>query len=150
MKKFKFTLSTLLDVKIALEKQQKSELAAAMARREGFVRGLLEMENRLNKQRAEYAVAGGPSIRSGELALRGLGFRALFFNMDVQKDKIRVAELEGERIRFTLKGTMNERKILEKLREKQKQRHKEELTREENAAMDEFLSNQLITAIGRR
>ncbi|MCL2747323.1 MAG: flagellar export protein FliJ [Oscillospiraceae bacterium] len=143
MKKFKFTLKSLLDLKLAMERQQKAELAEARARRDRFVRGLMAMEVRFDEQRREYGRVGGPACHSPDLALRDMGFRALFFHMDEQKERIRVAKEEGDRIQKKLIGLMTDRKILEKLREKQRERHREELQREEAAMIDDFLTNQL-------
>ena len=143
MKKFKFTLHSLLEVKLALEKQKKSELAAAQARLDAFVRDLADMEARLEAQRAEASSPGGPGIKSLDLAARDMGFKALFERMDIQREKIQVAEDERQRIRELLTETMRERKMLEKLREKQREQYREELHKEEAKVMDDYMSNQL-------
>jgi len=143
MKRFKFTLQSLLNVKLSLEKQQKSELAAAQARLDGFVRELADMETRLEAQRAEYDLQGGPAVRTFDLAARDIGFKALFERMDSQREKIRVAETERTRVRKQLTETMGERKMLEKLQEKQRERYQEEVRREEAKLMDDFMSHQL-------
>ena len=143
MKKFKFTLHSLLQIKEALEKQRKSELAAARARKDRLSRELTDMEARLEEQRAKTCAPGGPALRPYDLAARDLGYRTLFFRMDEQRKKIRVATEECDRIRLALTEVMAERKALEKLREKQRERYKEELKRETNLVIDDFLSNQL-------
>ena len=140
MKKFKFTLKSLLNVKQALEKQRKAELRAAAAIRDGFVRGLCEMEKRLDDQRSRLVQQGGQSVGLAEFAVRSRGFQALFLHMDEQKEKIRVAEIEAARILNLLTGVMTERKVLEKLREKQYTLYREEMSREENIIVDEFMS----------
>ena len=143
MKKFKFTLHSLLNVKLSLEKQQKTELAAAQVRKEGFVRELAAMETRLAEQRAAHGAQGGPPVSPFDLAARGIGFRALFDRMEEQREKIRVAEAERVRIQMKLTDTMGERKMLEKLKNKQLEQYREEARREEAVAMDDYLSNQL-------
>ena len=143
MKKFKFTLHSLLNVKLSLEKQQKTELAAAQARKDGFVRELAVMETRLAEQRAAYGVRGGPPVQPHDLAARDRGFKALFERMDEQREKIRVAEAERVRVQKKLADTMGERKMLEKLKEKQLEQYREEARREEAVVMDDYLSNQL-------
>ena len=143
MKKFKFTLQSLLKVKESLEKQQKSDLAVAQARLDAFVRELGAMETRLAEQRAETGKTG--AVTSLQLAARDVGFRALYERIDLQKEKVSVAETERQRVRVRLTETMRERKMLEKLRETQQARYKEEVRREEAKAMDDYLSNQLST-----
>ena len=148
MKKFKFTLKSLLDLKQAVERQHKSELGAALAAQNRFVQELEVMDQELLRQRLELS-RPADAVSPGELALRDIGFRALFQHMDEQKEKIRVAKLECERIRHKLTVVMSERKVLERLKEKQLALYKEEVSRQESIAIDEFLSNKLVVATAR-
>ncbi|MDR3207254.1 MAG: hypothetical protein LBT60_02880, partial [Oscillospiraceae bacterium] len=103
MKKFIFTLQALLNVKIALEKQRKAELAAANARLDELNRELSALEARLEAQLAEYRDKGG---HARELATRHQGFETMYALVDSQRESVKVAEGERDRVRRLLSDTM--------------------------------------------
>jgi flagellar FliJ protein len=143
MKKFVFTMQSLLGVKIALEKQVRAELAEARRRVERFRRELLEKQETLVRLRAEAERRARRGVSVRELRLQNIGFNALFESLARQSRKVEVAEEEAGRVQRRLIDTMQERKILEKLREKQWTAYQEEIRREEALLIDDFLSNQL-------
>ncbi|MDR0381221.1 MAG: flagellar export protein FliJ [Oscillospiraceae bacterium] len=143
MKKFVFTMQPLLGVKIALEKQIRAELAEARRREERFRRELLEKQEALARRRAEAESKARRGVSVRELRLQSNGFNTLFEALARQARKVETAEEETGRVQRRLIDTMRERKILEKLREKQWNLYREELRREEALLIDDFLSNQL-------
>ncbi|MDR0670730.1 MAG: flagellar export protein FliJ [Oscillospiraceae bacterium] len=143
MKKFVFTMQSLLGVKIAVEKQVRAELAEARRRAERFRRELLEKQEAFARQRAEAERKARRGISVRELRLQNIGFDALFESLARQSRKAEVAEEEAGRVRRRLIDTMRERKMLEKLKEKQWNAYREEVRREEALLIDDFLSNQL-------
>ncbi|MDR1158637.1 MAG: flagellar export protein FliJ [Oscillospiraceae bacterium] len=143
MKKFVFTMQSLLGVKTALEKQVRAELAEARRRVERFRRELLEKQEVLVRLRAEAERKARRGISVRELRLQNIGFNTLFESLARQSRKVEAAEEEAGRVQRRLVDTMQERKILEKLREKQWNAYQEEIRREEALLIDDFLSNQL-------
>lgn len=143
MKKFVFTMQSLLNVKIALEKQQKAELSEANGRLARFRQALLAREEAFGRARAEAEEKVRRGMSAREVKWRGAGFRALFTAIEEERDKVFVAEEECRRLQKRLVDTMAERKMLERLREKQWAEYQEEGRRSEAAMIDDFLSNQL-------
>lgn len=143
MKKFKFTLAAPLRVKNTLEKQQKAELAAVAARIAEFQRELQELKDTLGFQRQVYlqSMKDG-EMTPGDLSLWSVGFKAMRERIANQNKKIEVAEGERRRIQKKLVETMRERKVLEKLREKQMEEYRAALRAEDAAAIDDFISSK--------
>jgi flagellar FliJ protein len=145
MKKFKFTLTALLNVKISLEKQKMLELADQNRIIIMLEQELDALKNRLNASTDEYNLKmerGGMS--AGDVAAYGTGIRALFDRIDDQLEKIRRAVRVKERITDELVALMGERKMLENLKEKQYQEYLEEARREDAKIMDDFMSTKII------
>lgn len=145
MKKFKFTLSTLLNVKISLEKQKTLELSdqnriIIMLERElDALRVRLEASTEEFNQKME---KGGMS--AGDVAAYSSGIRVLFDRISDQLEKIRRAVLVKEKITAELVALMGERKMLENLKEKQYQEYLDEGRREEAKILDDFMSTKII------
>lgn len=145
MKKFKFTLSTLLNVKTSLEKQKTLELSD-----QNRIIIMLEKEHealrvRLNASTEEFndkMEKGGMS--AGDVAAYSSGIRVLFDRIADQLEKIRRAMAVKEKITAELVALMGERKMLENLKEKQYQDYLEEGRREEAKIMDDFISTKII------
>jgi flagellar FliJ protein len=143
MKRFRFTLQALLNVKTTLEKQKIGELAAQnqiIARLEDQ---LAEMYARLDAAVTEYndkMAAGGMS--PGDTAAYGSGFRAMYDRIREQHEKIARAQEVKEQIQRELTELMGERKMLENLREKQYQEYIEEVRREDAKVLDDFMSSK--------
>lgn len=145
MKKFKFTLSTLLNVKTSLEKQKTLELSD-----QNRIIIMLEKEHealrvRLNASTEEFndkMEKGGMS--AGDVAAYSSGIRVLFDRIADQLEKIRRAMAVKEKITAELVALMGERKMLENLKEKQYQEYLEEGRREEAKIMDDFISTKII------
>ena len=146
MRKFAFTLKSLLNVKISLEKQKTIELSD-QNRRILLLEGELEaLRARLRASTDEFnaKMEHGGGMRSGIAAAYSSGFRALHDRIIEQIEKIRRAVIVRERIMAELTELMGERKMLEKLREKQYQEYLEEVRREEAKIIDDYMSTKII------
>ena len=143
MRKFVFTLQTLLNVKATLEKQKKTELAAQNLLIARLEDELAAMYARLDAAIAEYNAkmeAGGMS--PGDAAAYGSGFRAMYDRIHEQHEKIESAERVRERMQRELTELLGERKMRENLRQKQFMEYMEELRREEAKAVDDYMSSK--------
>jgi flagellar FliJ protein len=143
MKKFSFTMQSLLNVKIALEKQIKSELAESQQRLLLFQKALRAKEEEIERLRTEARARVESGTNVSELRQQSAGFAALFDNLQQQKHKVEVAEEEMRRVQMRMVDTMGERKMLEKLKEKQLLAYGEEVRRSEAVMIDDFLANKL-------
>lgn len=145
MKKFKFTLSTLLNVKTSLEKQKTLELSEQNRIIMMLEKELEALRIRLDASTEEFnqkMEKGGMS--AGDVAAYSTGIRALFDRISDQLEKIRRALAVKEKITAELVALMGERKMLENLKEKQFQEYLEEGRREEAKIMDDFISTKII------
>lgn len=144
MKKFKFTLQALLNVKNTMEKQQKAELAVAEARLAAFQQELEQLKAALGMQKQVYlqGMIDG-ELTPGDLVVWSTGFKAMRERILLQHKKIETAEGERRRIQKKLIETMKERKMLEKLREKQLEEYKEAQRAEDAAIIGDFISSTI-------
>lgn len=146
MKKFKFTLQSVLNLKNSIEKQQRAELAAADARIRALEEELaaINLRHAVTRERFNREIREG--ISSTELLVYSTGFKVLRDKAAHQKRRILAAEEERRRIQLRLLETMKERKALEKLKARHLEEYREELRREDERIMDDFMSNK-VTAL---
>ena len=129
MKKFKFSLESVLNLKYAEEKQAKGEVAAAMNRVTALEKHKAELEDNLQRAQENFK----------EEAKHGLSpddFRINYDYFDAQRRLIRGVQMDIGKAKELLSQKQTklveinrERKTLEKLRETHYQEH----LREENA-----------------
>jgi flagellar FliJ protein len=147
MKKFAFTLQSVLNVKRALEKQHLGELAACNIRIRGFEEKRRELIKRESGQHEEFRQKLEEGISSAELMMwRDANFAARE-RVDYQNTVIEQAEGERLRIEKRLMILMQERKILEKLREKQWEDYRAEERRAAAAEMTEFMGHSVFNEV---
>lgn len=140
MARFRYSMQSILNIKLKMETQAKQEFSAARAR-------LDEEETRmeeLNSRRNEY-VEKAKELLAGLLDLRAVEEnRAAILCMDgyisEQRKRLEQAEQELEAARVRLTGVMMERKTQETLKEKAFQQFLAELKREESKEVDELTS----------
>lgn len=143
MKRFVFTMQTLLNVKNTMEKQHKAELAECSARLDEFRR----------RQEDNYAVQLSLGDRYREALTEGLrvyeipqwqgAFIQIREQIAYQAKVIEQAEAERERVQRLLVETMRERKMLETLRDKQYEEYKSAQRAEDAAVLDDYMSNSI-------
>lgn len=143
MKKFQFTMAALLKVKEALKKQQQAEMAKIVIELNRLKDQRRSLEQAFDRESQDYAAAA----RSGALPQRMDQF-ARYFALLREKQKqvdvqIRQKEQEHRACKQRLVKTMQEQKMLEKLREKQLEEYRIEVAREENLHINDFVNFQL-------
>lgn len=140
MAKFRYSLQSILNIKMKMETQAKQEFSAA-------VNALDEEEKRLsemNSRRADLETKA-KELRQGRLNFRELedNKRAIFYVDDRivgQKVRVQAAEKNVEAAREALAEVMKERKTHEILREKAFEAFLLEENRAESKAVDELTS----------
>ncbi len=140
MAKFVYKMQNILDIKLRLETQVKTEFAEASAK-------LLQEENKLKKliqRRREYENElkrlSADRLELGELKKYNGYIETIKVLMQQQALAVRLAQRNLDRIREKLNQAMQERKIYEKLREKAFEEFKEELNAEEKKEIDQLVS----------
>lgn len=138
MRRFRFSLETVLKVKRQVEKQRLLELAQVQAQRDGLLRNLSEAERNLAELNTEQA-----GQRLGKLDLNAETWfrqRHLRLNQVIRMLRRNLAENEVllEAARAKVVEAARERKVLEKLEEQQRLEHQLKSNREEQGFMDEL------------
>jgi len=137
MKKFKFTFQTLLNISISLEKEQKNNLAIAnnqLNALEEIKEGILQ---NIERTRESYA-----NVCTINEFINGNNYLS-FLKKNLVDINVRISIKENERddIQNQLIETMTQRKTYEKLRKKQLEAYKKELTIEDDKALGDFIAN---------
>jgi len=140
MARFRYSMQSILDIKLKMETQAKQEFSAARA-------ALDEEEQKLTQlfdRKAAYEEEGR-RLLSGTLNLRDIeDNKAAILCMDdfilKQKECVRAAENNLERARVKLTEVMKERKTHETLKEKAFAQYLEDEKRQEGKEVDELTS----------
>ena len=142
MKKFKFTLQTLFDVKQSLKEKLQAEYAAAEAAYQAAMEKLTSLVRTFEEEMDTFEARSREGIAAHELA------SAAAYHEDLLV-RIRRAEAEVARTlkiaegkREELVTVHKELKVLEKLYEKQHAEYLKELEKDEAKALDSILSFQ--------
>ncbi|MDD2375687.1 MAG: flagellar export protein FliJ [Eubacteriales bacterium] len=143
MKKFEFTLETLLGIKEREEKDKQRELADAngrLTRAQSVLDALIEEEDTLRKDWQSSLTSGwvSPDYRQYDQY-----FNRLHELQDEQKEQIAQIEQERDLIQEKLVRIMNEIKSLLKMKAKQYEAYKKEVAREEEKAVDDMITFRL-------
>ncbi|MDL2273077.1 flagellar FliJ family protein [Oscillospiraceae bacterium OttesenSCG-928-G22] len=142
MKRFRFTLQSLLNIKVALEKQQKAELAEVEARLRVLVAELTRILDRHASLREEYKSLSG-ELTSADFQFYLTGFQALRDRERLQRVRVTACEKEKAEVQARLIETMTERKTVEKLKEKKYAEYLEECRKEDDLIINEYVSNKV-------
>ena len=135
-----------MNVKHSLEKKYMAEYGACEARVRLFRAELEEIHGRIERDRLDFRRTATAGAKAPKLAAFSAGFAALREKANAQLRKIEAAEEEKQRVQAALFKVMQERKMLEKLKEKQIEEYKMIQKAEEAAETDEFLTNKLYTS----
>lgn len=137
MKKFKFTLQTLLNVTIALEKEKKNRLAVVNQQlnelkdiRDGYYADIDETKE-LYTQTATLTM-----LVDADRYIKYVKEKIVKINVDISIKEYEVMEAQTELIE-----TMRNRKTYEKLKEKQLIAYKKEVELEESKILDDYISS---------
>lgn len=140
MAKFRYSMQSILNIKLKMETQAKQEFSAARAAldaEEEALQGLLDRRQGYEQE--------AQRLRSGVLKLQEIEEnRTAILCMEEfirqQRERVRVAEQQLERARERLTEVIKERKTHESLKEKAFEQFLEELKRQEGKEVDELTS----------
>lgn len=140
MAKFRYSMQSILDIKLKLETQAKQEFSAARAQLDAEEEKLEGLRARKREYERE-----AKRLLSGHLNLRNVeeNRTAILCMEDFiikQQERVRLAEQALERARAKLTEVMLERKTHESLREKAFGQFLEEEKRQESKEVDELTS----------
>ena len=146
MKKFVFSLQTVNDYKLTVEKTQK----AALAKAEALLRELHAEEKRLDDIFSRNSIARDVELRSGTADAQTLAaYDAFFQHIGEEKKKLAVKIVNAEaaklRCQELLITTMKELKAYSKLRDKQYEEYLKEVAAEEEKTLGDIISFSVST-----
>jgi flagellar FliJ protein len=143
MKKFRFTLQAALNVKKTLEKQAMGELSETNARIREFERAQAENFALQEEQNTQYRADLEEGINPTGMMFWRWAQLAVRDKIEYQSKVLEQAEGERARIEKKLIALIRERKILEKLRERQMEAYREEERREAAAELADFMGHNV-------
>ncbi len=140
MAKFRYSMQSILNIKLKMETQAKQEFSAARAALDAEEEKLRELLDRKQGYEAE-----AKRLRSGALKLQEIeenrtAIRCMEDFILQQRGRVRLAQQQLERAREKLTEVIKERKTHESLKEKAFEQFLEELKRQESKEVDELTS----------
>ena len=146
MKKFAFTLQTVLEYKLTVEKTQKAALAAADALlRELYAEDKILDETFLRNSNARERELREKTADAQSLAAYDTFFRRLSEEKKALAVRIEQAEMAKLRCQEALILTMKELKAYNKLRDKQYQEYLKDVAAEEEKELGDIISFSVAT-----
>ena len=140
MAKFIFKMQNILDIKMRLETQAKTEFAEATARLNAEEDKLKELLSRKRFYELEIVAMSEKKLDVAELKRQNGSIKAMQDLNEQQTVVLRIAQRNMDRAREKLNEAMQERKVYEKLKEKAFEEFKLELNAEEKKEIDELVS----------
>lgn len=140
MKRFKFKLETLLNIKAQEEDLKKIELAAEIERLNREIVKLDLLVSKKNEQIKEYKELLNLSTAVSRIKEYNDYIFKLNQGIDELRLHINIIEKNVDKIRSELIEISKERKIMEKLKAKEQAAYRKEMAREEQKAIDEVIS----------
>lgn len=147
MARFKFKLQALLNIKTQMEDSLKNELGKALHKLEHEKSVLKKIEDDRDKCIDRFNDKSSQGISIGRLKEYTVFISHLRDKMVRQKDNINYAQKNVDNYREQLVKIVQERKILEKLKEKKYQEYLKEQLKEEQKFADEIVSYKFIKSI---
>ena len=139
---FKFKLQSYLGVKEKIEDQKKLEYGKALKKLDEERQIKIELENK----KAESVLVFRKSIQDGikPLELRNFNYYIDFLKEQIKQQiiLIEIAEKEAEKKRLELVEAMKQRKMLETLKENDKEAYNKQEMQKEQKIVDEIVSYQ--------
>lgn len=137
---FRFRLGTLLHVKEQLEKSAKNELGLATVRLENERSRLRQLDLEIQEIATAYSASVTGRIEPGKIR----SLRAFLTTREAvregQRERVKEASQTVDTIRDRVVTLMQERKVLEKLREKEWEQFRVEGLQEEQRQADELVT----------
>lgn len=148
MAKFVFKLQALLNVKMQMENNLKNELGKAVQRLEKEREKLLKIENERNECINQICGQSSKGVMVGKLKEYGTYISFLKEKAEHQKENINYAQNVVDRYREQLIKVVQEKEMLEKLKEKKYQEYLKEQFKEEQKINDEITSYKYNKILG--
>lgn len=141
MAKFKFRLATLQRLRESTRDERRAALAEAYHAQQLLTERMQEKQEELAALRATYSEAAAPGRIEVEQLMNAQRFELMVRGeMKVMEDQARLLEKEIERRRLALVEADRQVRVLEKLRDKQLERHQYEQLCREMKQLDEIAS----------
>lgn len=140
MKKFRYSLETVLNIKEQKQKMEKEKLALLISKYELQKNKLVEILNKIEKTIEESETNKAAGTYAINLKQFNLYIESLYKKYDQQKDILKALENEIERERQNLAKVSKEKEVLENLKEKKYEEYKYQSLLEQNSIIDEQIS----------
>ena len=140
MAKFKFKLQPILNLKFQIEDNLKNKLGKAMAELERQKLALSRMEHKKEQTIQEFREKSSRRITVRKLMEYNTYIAFLNEKIILQKENVNFARNNVDKIRGELIKAVQERKILDKLKEKKYELFLEEQLKDEQKLNDEIVS----------
>lgn len=140
MAKFIYKMQNILNIKMRLETQAKTEFAEAVSKLEQEKEKMRQIIARKRRYEDDIKAMAAKRLNVDELRRSNESVNAMQELMKQQAVVVRIAERNLEHARQKLNESMQDRKIHEKLREKAFDEFKLELNDEEKKEIDELVS----------
>ena len=149
MKKFKFKLQTLLDIREAREREIQYELARIISLQNREREKQADLRRRIDEQKSFF----GDKLKRGAYSSNEAILFERFVDVslraiDTAEERIKSMEPQIQEVRTRLVEASRARKVVEKLRERRRAQHTYEVNRELNKENDE--TNQKIYAMRKK
>ena len=140
MAKFRYSLQSILDIKLKMETQEKQAFAAAKRALDDEEERLCKLCERRNsyEERARSLLAGKLNVRDIEDNKNAIGIMDAY--IVEQQKKVELAKRQMEQARERLSEVMMERKTHETLREQAFEEFLQEENKAESKTVDEMVS----------
>lgn len=140
MARFKFRLQTFLNFKEQMEKSIINELGIAISRLELQKSILEKIRQEISTQEEDYRGEAKSTVTLINLKNRIEYIKHLRGMEESQKHKVNEEQRNVDKIRVRLIEIMKEKKVLEKLRQKEYARYRREQERKEQLLVDELVN----------
>lgn len=140
MAKFIYRMQNILNIKLRLETQAKTEYAENAARLAAEEEKMHHLASRRQQYENEAKQSAMSRVNIASIKQSNESMAVMKELMTQQAVRIRIAQKNLDRARDKLNLAMQERKIYEKLREKAFEEFKQELNAQEKKEIDELVS----------
>lgn len=140
MAKFKFKFQSILNVKKQIEDNLKNMLGRALTELQRRIRALCELEDEKEALIEKINTESEKGITVYKLRKYNSYLSYLNEKIDIQKEKVNEQQKVVDKYREELVKAMQERKMFEKLKEKQHEEYLHEEAYKEQRAVDEVVS----------
>ena len=140
MAKFIYRMQNILNIKLRLETQAKTEYAENAARLAAEEEKMHHLASRRQQYENEAKQSAMNRVNIASIKQSNESMAVMKKLMTQQSVRIRIAQKNLDRARDKLNLAMQERKIYEKLREKAFEEFKQELNAQEKKEIDELVS----------